>query len=165
MSYESWIGSAGLIVAVCSIILTVTLRLYDYHKQGSQRRIDRIGNALRQLQPLLSLAKASYQEQQTNVPALYSLIAQICKIYGEAMSKGLEVDLKKEASDIFKDLKVLDGRYTDMYRAYIKKSYDPDFEQNAEFDMLRGNVVNDSEIKRLIKELLPMVDKWLEKHP
>jgi len=42
---ESWTGLAGLIVAILGIVLTVGLRLYDYRKQRSQRRIDRIGNA------------------------------------------------------------------------------------------------------------------------
>jgi hypothetical protein len=114
---------------------------------------------------LLSHAKASYQEQQINVPPLYGQIVQVRGTYGKVMSEGFEVDLKKDAPDILRNLKALDDRYTDMYKAYEKKSHDPDFDQNAEFDRLRENVVKDSEIKKLIEELVPMVNDWLAKHP
>lgn len=42
---DSLIGLLGLVVAICSIILTVALRLYDYRKQGSQRLHGRIEKA------------------------------------------------------------------------------------------------------------------------
>ena len=47
MSYDFWIGLAGLVVAISSIILTMVLTLHDYRKQSSQQRVDRIERMLK----------------------------------------------------------------------------------------------------------------------
>jgi len=47
LSYDFWIGLAGLVVAISSIILTMVLTLHDYRKQSSQQRVDRIERMLK----------------------------------------------------------------------------------------------------------------------
>ena len=163
---DFWIGLAGLIVAVSGIILTAVLRLYDYRNQSLQRRIDRIGDAIRKLQPTLEFARASYQVHQTNVPSLYSAVQQVSDTFREEiMYKGLQPDLKKVSPTMNERLKKLYVRFYNMYLAFQEKVRNDPKNQNPYFDELRENVVNDTEIKRLIEELTPMVNEWLEKHP
>lgn len=163
---DFWIGFAGLVVAICSIILTVALRLYDYRKQGSQRRIDRIGNALRKLLPKLLFAMSSYQVEHTSVPFVYSAIQQVSDTFREEiMFKGLQVDLKKMSPTINEKMRKLYVRFTNMYTEYLQKASADPKNKSAYFDESRENVATDSEIKRLIEELVPMVNEWLEKHP
>jgi len=170
---DSLIGLVGLVVAICSIVLTVALRFYDYRKQGSQRRIDRIGNALRKLSPKLLDAKVRHEMRPEDelmseqlVIGFHSAVEQICKMFREEiMSKGLYVDMKKESPAIFDKLTELCVRQNNMDSTYLRKSCTEPKNKNLYYDELRRNVFKDTEIKRLIEELVPMVDEWLAKHP
>jgi len=48
---------------------------------------------------------------------------------------------------------------------YSEDGYSDEERTRPYFDESRENVATDSEIKRLIEELVPMVNEWLEKHP
>lgn len=162
--YESWIGLAGLIVAIFGILLTLSLRLYDYRKQASQRRLDRIGNALRKLQPKLVLAKLAYGDK--DVPSTYSAIEQVYQtLVQEIMYEGLSVDLKLVSQILSDKLGMIYALFFAWQGEYkTLKEANPD-KARAYFDTLREKVVNDMRIKGLIEELVPMVNDWLAKHP
>ena len=164
--WQGWLLGlvSAAIVAGIGGIMTLFLQSRQHRMEAYQKRMDRIRSALYKLQPKLAGAKGSYRK--TDVPLIYSAVQQAYLAFEkEIMYMGLLPELSTVSPTLVEALKRFYVAFFRWQAAFEKMEKDQHKEPKAYFEELREAVVRDSEIKKLIQELAPMVNTWLVEHP